>query len=306
MSMISQKSDPTSARRLNILITGSKGQLGAEIRELAPVFSGYNFFFTDIDELDITQPLSIHNFLEQNHIDCIINAAGFTAVDQAESESEKAFLVNSTAVGYLAQAARKYQSLLIHLSTDYIFKGNTCRPLDENDSADPISVYGKSKLSGEQMAIQFNPRTVIVRTSWLYSTFGKNFVKTILIKARENKTIRVVYDQIGSPTYAADLAKMILELLPEWNKLHKPEIFHYSNEGVASWYDLAVETIRIAGLDCIVLPIRTSDYPLPAPRPPFSLLSKEKIRFRYGIQIPYWRDSLRICLEKMKSSKALN
>jgi len=284
---------------VNILVTGSNGQLGNEIRVLEDQFPGYRFFSTDIEELDITDIKAIDRFVNVNQIACIINAAAYTAVDRAETEPGLANLINGHAVKNLAQIARKYDGLLVHISTDYVFNGKHSSPIKEDDTPSPISAYAHSKLLGEQSVLQEKGKSVIVRTSWLYSEFGNNFVKSMMKYGRERDLLNVVFDQVGTPTYAFDLAKMILGLIPEWLKLEEPEILHYSNEGVASWFDFTKAVLEFAGISCIVCAIETKDYPLPAPRPYYSLMSKEKIRKKYGVEIPYWRDSVKICVDKL-------
>ncbi len=283
----------------NILITGSNGQLGNELRLLSSDYPGYNFHFTDVAELDITNHSAVEAFVTGSRISCIINAAGYTAVDKAETDSDKAFLINGTAVGFLSAAARKNGALLVQISTDYVFGENHSRPISEVEKPDPQSVYAASKLKGEEEAMHHNPKTVVIRTSWLYSEFGHNFVKTMMKLGRERDRLNVVFDQVGTPTYAADLAKTILDLLPAWSGLSQPELLHYSNEGVASWYDFATAVHRIANINCAVYPIETKDYPLPAKRPFYSLMNKEKIKKRYEITIPHWQDSLNVCLSKL-------
>ena len=279
---------------INILVTGHKGQLGNEIRSIAGNYPDYDFLFTDLEELDITNSEAVEFLIKQNSISCIINVAGYTAVDKAESEPEFADLVNGTAVGILAEAAAKYNALFIHISTDYVFDGKGYRPLVETDKPAPISAYAKSKYLGEKLILQNANKAVILRTSWLYSSFGHNFVKSMLKYGKEKDVLNVVFDQIGTPTYAADLAKVILDLIPTGLNLKKIEIYHFSNEGACSWYDFTKTILEIAGIDCKVNPIETKDYPLPAERPFYSILSKEKIKKEFDIEIPYWKDSLKI------------
>lgn len=280
-----------------ILITGANGQLGQSIKKIARNYPDYKFFFTDVDELDITDKEAIKTFVHNNRITCIVNTAGYTAVDKAETDADRANLINGTAVAYLAIAAKNNDALLVHISTDYVFDGEHFRPISEEVIPKPLSVYATSKVKGEQAAMNNGARSVVVRTSWLYSEFGHNFVKTMLKYGRERESLKVVYDQVGTPTYAGDLAKTILDLIPKWQQLAKPEIFHYSNEGVASWYDFAVSIHRLAGIQCRIYPVETKDYPLPAKRPFFSVMSKDKIKTLYGISIPHWFESLRKCME---------
>jgi len=288
---------------INILITGCNGQLGNEIRLLQPDFPNYNFFFTDVAELDITNKQAIFNFVSGKKISCIINAAAYTAVDKAETEPEKANLINGLAAGNLAEVAKNINALFVHISTDYIFDGKNHRPIIEDEPPGPSSAYAKSKWLGEQKINEVAGKAVILRTSWLYSEFGGNFVKSMIKYGRERESLNVVFDQIGSPTYAADLAGIILQLIPEWMSLKAPEVFHYSDEGIASWYDFTMAIHKIAGIKCKVNPIETKDYPLPASRPFYSVMNKEKIKKKYGVQIPYWRDSLEICIRKIEKSR---
>lgn len=282
----------------NILVTGSNGQLGNSLREIAGSFPQYHFHFTDIDELDITDAQAVKKMVKEHDIRCIINAAAYNAVDRAESEPQVANLLNAEAVGNLALAAAQADALFIHVSTDYVFDGTSHQPISEDQVPKPISAYARSKYAGEQQALSLNKKTVVVRTSWLYSEYGSNFMKSMIRLGKEREALGVVYDQIGTPTYAGDLADALLLLLPEFDKLSKPEIFHYSNEGVAGWYDFAVAIHKLAGITCNVKPIRTSEYPLPAPRPMYSVMAKEKIKNSFGITIPHWRESLERCMTK--------
>lgn len=285
---------------LNILVTGSNGQLGNEIRQLSADFVDYHFIFTDVAELDITKKTTVNNFVSLHAIDVIINAAAYTAVDKAETETDIADLINGTAVGILAAAALKYNALLVHVSTDYVYSGKAHQPINEDDPTAPDGAYARSKLLGEQLILQENGKAVILRTSWLYSEFGGNFVKSMLKYGREREQLKVVFDQIGSPTYARDLAKTILRLIPKWQEYTNPEVFHYSNEGVTSWYDFTKAIHEIAGISCKVLPIETKDYPLPAKRPFYSVMNKDKIKKEFNLEIPYWRDSLKECIARIE------
>jgi len=282
----------------NILVTGSKGQLGSEIEALSSNYD-YNFFFTDRDELDITNQQAIEDFIEKNKIDTIINCAAYTAVDKAEDDKINADKINHLAVKYLAQISKEKDIKLIHISTDYVFDGKNYKPFIETDSTNPQGVYGKSKLDGEEALKDVNPKnSIIIRTSWVYSSFGVNFVKTMLRLGKERESLGVIYDQVGTPTYARDLARAILDILPKiQNK--STQIYHYSNEGVLSWYDFAREIMRMAKIDCVVNPIETKDYPTPASRPHYSLLNKSKIKEEFNITIPFWKDSLDECLKIM-------
>ena len=287
---------------LNILITGSNGQLGSEIKELSSNYE-YNFFFTDRTNIDITSKDSIKTFCQTNNINTIINCAAYTAVDKAESDEINADLVNRKAVKKLALVSQELNIKLIHVSTDYVFDGKNFKPYKEEYQTNPNGVYGKTKLDGENEMIKINPKnSIIIRTSWVYSSFGNNFVKTMLRLGREKEELGVIFDQIGTPTYAKDLAKVILDIIPQINNT-KVEIYNYSNEGVLSWYDFAKEIMKMAKLDCKINPIETFQYPTPAIRPHFSLLNKSKIKSAFNIEIPYWKDGLDECLRKMGERK---
>ena len=287
---------------LNILVTGSKGQLGSELQALSSEYD-YNFYFTDRNSLDITDKESIAVFVKNNAIDVIINAAAYTAVDKAEDDVVNADKVNHIATQYLAEIANEHNIKLIHISTDYVFDGKNYKPYSEEDITNPNGVYGATKLAGEKAMIGINPKnSIIIRTSWVYSSFGANFVKTMLRLAKERDSLGVIFDQVGTPTYARDLAKASLEILPQVNS-ETVEIYHYSNEGVLSWYDFAKEILRMTKLDCQINPIETKEYPTPATRPHYSLLNKAKIKKEFSIKIPYWKDSLDECLRKLGEKK---
>ncbi len=297
---------------MNILVTGVNGQLGSEIRYLVMSekniiqhsklnIQNYNFYFTDRNKLDITNKNKIEEFVNKNNIKIIINCAAYTAVDKAESEKELADLINHKAVEYLANISKQKEILLIHISTDYVFDGKNYKPYTEEDKTNPQGVYGLTKLKGEEAFKNSNAKGIIIRTSWVYSSFGNNFVKTML-RLKDRGELGVVFDQVGTPTYARDLARVILEIINKhFNKLNsfKAEIFHFSNEGVCSWYDFAKEIMKIAKIDCTINPIETKDYPTPAKRPFYSVLNKSKIKKEFDINIPYWKDSLNKCLEKL-------
>ena len=285
---------------MKILVTGSKGQLGNELRELAGQYPDYRFLFTDVEELDITDGNTVNAFIAADRPEVIINCAAYTAVDKAETDEECVFRVNATAPANLAKAAKKNNILLVHISTDYVFDGKTYFPLKEASPTNPVSVYARSKFAGEQEIAKVAGKALIIRTSWLYSAFGNNFVKTILKYGVERGKLNVVYDQTGTPTYAYDLAKMILDILPTAVQTSAVEIFNYSNEGVASWYDFAKAIVEMTGIECILNPIETKDYPLPAIRPFYSVLDKQKIKEKFNIRIPYWRDSLKDCLARLE------
>ncbi|MDD2888658.1 MAG: dTDP-4-dehydrorhamnose reductase [Aliarcobacter sp.] len=289
-------------KNYNILVTGSNGQLGSEIKELFANYS-YSFFFTNKDNIDITSKDNIKSFCQENNINVIINCAAYTAVDKAESDTENADLINRKAVKKLALVSEELNIKLIHISTDYVFDGRNFKPYCEEFQTNPQGIYGKTKLDGENEMRDINPKnSIIIRTSWLYSSFGNNFVKTMLRLGKEKESLGVIFDQVGTPTYARDLAKIILDIIPQINS-DKVEIYNYSNEGVLSWYDFAKEIMRMAKLDCKINPIQTFEYPTPAVRPHFSLLNKLKIKKMFNIEIPYWKDSLDECLKIMGERK---
>ena len=280
---------------MNILVTGSNGQVGSELQALSKNYE-YNFFFTDRDTLDIRDKEAIKNFTQENSINVIINTAAYTAVDRAEENKESADSVNHLATKYLAEIAKEQKSKLIHISTDYVFNGENFQPYTEDDTTNPSGVYGATKLEGEKAMQEINPKdSIIIRTSWVYSSFGANFVKTMLRLGKERDSLGVIYDQVGSPTYARDLAKAILDIIPNI-KNEKVAIYNYSNEGVLSWYDFSKEIMKMAKIECEINPIETKEYPTPAKRPHYSLLNKSKIKEEFGITIPYWKDSLDECL----------
>jgi len=287
---------------LNILITGANGQLGSELEELSSNYQ-YQFYFTNRNKLDITIEEDIRKFIEKKSIDIIINCAAYTAVDKAENNFESSNKVNHLAVKYFAKISKEENIKLIHISTDYVFNGQNFKPYVEDDRTNPISIYGKTKLDGENVLISINPlNSIIIRTSWLYSAYGINFVKTMIKLGKEKDKLGVVCDQIGTPTYAKDLAKTILEILPQI-KSEKVEIYNYSNEGVLSWYDFAKEIIKMCKLNCKINPIETYQYPTLAKRPHFSLLNKSKIKNSFNIEVPYWKDGLDDCLRRLKERK---
>ncbi|MCT7406440.1 dTDP-4-dehydrorhamnose reductase [Aliarcobacter cryaerophilus] len=286
----------------NILVTGSNGQLGSEIRELASKYS-YNFFFTDRNNIDITSKNSIRNFCQINSINVIINCAAYTAVDKAESDMENADLVNRKAVKKLSIVAKELNIKLIHISTDYVFDGKNFKPYVEEFQTNPQSIYGKTKLDGENEIRDINPlNSIIIRTSWVYSYYGNNFVKTMLHLGKEKEKLGVIFDQVGTPTYARDLAKIILDIIPQIQN-EKVEIYNYSNEGVLSWYDFAKEIMKMAKIDCKINPIESFQYPTPAVRPHFSVLNKAKIKAMFNLEIPYWKDGLDDCLKRLGERK---
>ena len=287
---------------MKVLITGSYGQLGSEIKELASGYENLECVFKDLPELDICDAETLTTFISDQHINAVINCAGYTAVDKAEVEALIAQKVNSEGVLNLVNALKKVDGKLIHISTDYVFDGNHSQPYKESDPVSPVGVYGQTKRAGELAVLNGSIDAIVIRTSWLYSVYGNNFVKTMLSLGNEKKSIQVVSDQRGTPTFAKDLAKTCLDILSNagsTNISKKGSLYHYSNEGVASWYDFAKAIMELGSLDCKVRPIETKDYPTPAKRPHYSVLNKSKIKIDFNIQIPYWRDSLANCINKI-------
>lgn len=279
---------------MNILITGCNGQLGNELQLLEKNYSEHTFFNTDVHELDITNAEAIDKFVSSNNIDIIINCAAYTAVDKAESNKELCQVLNAEAPAYLAKAVSKRNGWMIQVSTDYVFDGTKNTPYVETDSPCPNSVYGSTKLDGEKAVEQACKKIMIIRTAWLYSSFGNNFVKTMMRLGKEKEELNVIFDQIGTPTYARDLAIAIMTAV---EKGIVPGIYHFSNEGVISWYDFTKAIHRLSGItSCHVRPIHTEEYPTAATRPHYSVLDKTKIKKTYGIEIPYWEDSLAECI----------
>lgn len=286
---------------MNILITGCNGQLGNEMQMLEKENLQHNYFNTDVKELDITDQKAIDAYVEEHQIDCIVNCAAYTAVDKAESNKELCTALNTVAPAYLAAAVEKRGGAIIQVSTDYVFNGTHHTPYVETDTPAPDSVYGSTKLAGELGVEKFCKRAMIVRTAWLYSTFGNNFVKTMIRLGREKEQLGVIFDQIGTPTYAHDLAVAIMTAI---NKGIVPGVYHFSNEGVISWYDFTKAIHRIAGIkNCHVMPLHTAEYPTPANRPAYSVLDKTKIKQTYGIEIPYWEDSLEKCVAQLLANE---
>ena len=284
---------------MKILVTGSNGQLGSEIKELAQDFPLYEFLYTDVNELDISDQEKVNSFFGIHKPDVVLNCAAYTAVDKAEKDEETAYLVNAVAPGNLARAAAGYGAFLVNVSTDYVYDGENFRPYLETDPINPVSAYGRSKAAGEEAVLETAGRAIIIRTSWLYSAFGNNFIKTILKYGLERGALNVVFDQVGTPTYARDLAKAILDTLPLAMQAANIEVYHYSNEGAASWYDFAKTIVEISGINCSINAIGTIDYPLPASRPFYSVLDKTKIKKKMAIEIPYWKDSVKHCLKRI-------
>lgn len=283
----------------NILVTGGKGQLASCIKDLEHKLDDFNFIYVDYEELDITDKEQVTSFFEQQKIDYCINCAAYTAVDKAESEADLAQHVNALGAQYLAESCSQHDAVLVQISTDFVFDGKQSTCYKENDKATPLGVYGATKLKGEIQTVKSLRKHFIIRTSWLYSEQGNNFLKTMLRLGRERAQLSVVGDQIGTPTYAGDLAALVLRIIKEENSSYG--LYHYSNEGVASWYDFAKAIFEESALGVHVLPIKTEEYPTPAKRPRFSVMDKSKIKTSLGIEIPYWRDSLRKCLTKLEN-----
>lgn len=288
---------------MRVLITGSNGQLGSEIRELAVNYKKLDFIFKDLPELNICNFNLLQSFIIDNNINAVINCAAYTAVDKAEQNTEIAEDVNSNGVLNLINALKSVNGKLIHISTDYVFNGDHFMPYNESDSVSPIGVYGETKRKGELAVINSTLDAIVIRTSWLYSSYGNNFVKTMLRLAKQKDELGVIFDQVGTPTYARDLAKICLKILccgRSVNISKNGNLYHYSNEGVTSWYDFAISIIKIGAQNCKVNPIQTKDYGTLAKRPQYSVLNKSKIKTDFKIEIPYWRDSLKDCIEKIK------
>lgn len=283
-----------------ILVTGANGQLGRSLQAIAPQYSNYNFLFAGRDTLDITDQEAINRYFEEHRPDACINCAAYTAVDKAESDEDAAFAQNFIAVLHLSEACNQYNTQLVQISTDYVFDGRKNRPYREDDDTSPQSIYGSSKLKGEAAAIDLNPDTIVVRTSWVYAKEGVNFANKIKQLMQEKPSLNVVFDQVGTPTYAPDLAQAILIMLN--HRFGTPDakvggIYNYSNEGVISWFDFAVAIRDITGAACDIKPVTSEQYPSPAPRPAYSVLNKQKIKDTFGLDIPYWKKSLEACLK---------
>ena len=282
---------------MNILITGCNGQLGNEIQLLQAQYAQHTWLNTDVNELDITDKAAIERFVEANEIDGIVNCAAYTAVDKAESDPQLARKLNADAPAFLAEAVAKRGGWMVQVSTDYVFNGTKHTPYVETDEPCPNSVYGQTKLEGEQAVSELCPNAMIIRTAWLYSEFGNNFVKTMIRLGREREQLGVIFDQVGTPTYAHDLATAIMTAI---DKGIKPGVYHFSNEGVTSWYDFTKSIHRLAGINtCQVSPLHTAEYTTPACRPAYSVLDKTKIKAAYGIEIPHWEESLAKCIAKL-------
>ena len=287
---------------MKVLITGSNGQLGSEIKDLASGYENLECVFKDLPELDICDTETLTTIISDQHINAVINCAAYTAVDKAEEDLETASKVNAKGVLNLVNALKKVDGKLIHISTDYVFDGNYSQPYKESDPVSPIGVYGETKRAGELAVLNSSIDSIVIRTSWLYSVYGNNFVKTMLCLGNVKESIQVVFDQIGTPTYAKDLAKTCLDILSNagsTNISKKGSLYHYSNEGVTSWYDFARAIMKISNIDCNIIPIETKDYPTQAIRPLYSVLDKSKITSDFKVTIPHWRDSLANCLKKI-------
>ena len=284
---------------MNILITGANGQLGNALRE-ASNGSQHRYIFTDVAELDITSDAAVDEIFRQEKIDVVVNCAAYTAVDKAEEEADVADMINHRAVANLAESCAKYNATLIHISTDYIFDGKATSPYTEDSAPAPLNIYGATKLAGERTIIEAGCSHIIIRTSWLYSQFGHNFCKTMRRLSATESSLRVVCDQVGTPTYAGDLAEVIVHII-ESNQLSKCGTYNFSNEGVCSWYDFAFEIARLSGnTNCVITPCRSEEYPTKALRPRYSVLSKEKIAQTFSIEIAEWQESLKKCIERLK------
>lgn len=282
-----------------ILVTGSNGQLGRELQRLGAV-SPHTYLFTDLAELDITDRRAVFDYVEREQVDLVVNCAAYTQVERAEEEEARAEAVNAVAVRNLAEAVRAVNGTLFHVSTDYVFSGDGNIPLTEEMPVHPQSAYGRTKLHGEEAIAASGCRAIVLRTAWLYSEWGSNFLKTMLRLTAERETVSVVFDQVGSPTYAGDLALAIFSIIENGSYEGNEGIYHFSNEGVCSWYDFAVEIAEAAGHDrCRIIPCHSSEFPSKVCRPAYSVLDKSKIKRTFGVEIPHWRDSMRYCIERI-------
>ena len=283
---------------MNILVTGANGQLGNEMQVLARENLQHTYFFTDVQELDICDEQAVYAYVSEHKIDIIVNCAAYTAVDKAEDNVELCDKLNNIAPGYLARAAQANGAAMIQVSTDYVFDGTAHIPYTEEEPTCPASVYGSTKLAGEQNVMDHCEKAMVIRTAWLYSIYGNNFVKTMIRLGQERDSLGVIFDQIGTPTYANDLAQAIFAAI---NKGVVRGIYHYSDEGVCSWYDFTIAIHRLAGIaSCKVKPLHTADYPAKAPRPHYSVLDKTKIKDTFGIEIPHWEESLKRCINQLR------
>lgn len=296
---------------MNILVTGANGQLGHEMQRTAKTLGalGHQFVFTDVAEgyekLDITNVDAIRTCVNEHNIDLIVNCAAYTNVDKAESDYPTADLLNHTAAGNLAQVMKETDGTLIHISTDYVFQGDRNIPCKEDWETQPLGVYGKTKLAGEQSIEASGCRHIIIRTAWLYSQWGKNFVKTMRSLTASHDTLKVVFDQVGTPTFAGDLADVIAHIIAT-DQLGKTGIYHFSNEGVCSWFDFAKTICQMSGNTCDILPCYSEEFPSPVSRPHFSVLDKTKIKTTFGLKVPYWTDSLRVCIDQLDQQERIN
>ena len=288
---------------MTILVTGSNGQLGSHIRQKS-VWSHHHYLFTDVAELDITNEQAINEFVASHKVDTIINCAAYTDVNRAESDEPNAELVNHTAVSYLAKSMAAVGGLMVHISTDYVFGGNhNNTPCREDEKVNPTGAYGRTKLHGEEAVVASGCRYLMFRTAWLYSEYGKNFCKTMLDLTASKPTLKVVFDQVGTPTYAGDLANAIVSILENHLEVGKEGLYHYSNEGVCSWYDFAVAIGRMAGnLNCDIQPCHSDEFPSPVVRPSYSVLDKTKFKQAFGLKVPYWTDSLELCIQNINNN----
>lgn len=286
---------------MNILVTGANGQLGHEMQRVAKS-SNHNYIFTDVadgyEKLDITNIEDIRNMVKNNNVDIIVNCAAYTNVDKAESDYDTADLINNTAAGNLATAMKEAGGTLIHISTDYVFQGDRNTPCQEDWTTNPLGVYGRTKLAGEAAIAITGCNSIIIRTAWLYSQWGKNFVKTMQSLTATHDTLKVVFDQVGTPTFAGDLADTIAHII-NTGQTNKTGIYHFSNEGVCSWYDFAKMICKLSGNTCDISPCYSEEFPSPVKRPHFSVLDKRKIKETFGIKVPYWTDSLEVCIKQL-------
>lgn len=286
------------------MVTGAGGQLALEFEVLAPAYPQYRFLFASKEQLPIEDTAAVRAYFETQQIDCCINCAAYTAVDKAETEKDTAFLINATAAGNLAAVCKLKGAAFIHISTDYVFNGNGTQPYRESDATDPVNVYGASKLKGEELVLAGNDHAIIIRTSWVYSKFGNNFVKTMLRLMKERESINVVNDQLGCPTYAAGLAATIMQVIEKLPGFDfKDRIFHYSDEGMISWYDFATAIKEYTGSRCIIHPVPTSQYPTPAKRPHYSVMDKSLLKNTFDITVPGWKEHLVAALDAIKNEK---
>lgn len=290
----------------NILVTGANGQLGSEMRRLGELSSN-NYLFTDIQELDVTDAAAVKSFIEENGVEVVVNCVAYTNVDKAESDEAAAYRVNAEAVENIARAVKAVGGTLFHISTDYVFGTDGNTPRTEEMPLAPLGAYGRTKLAGEEAVARVGCKAIVIRTAWLYSEFGHNFVKTMLRLTAEKESIKVVFDQVGSPTYAGDLALTIFSIIEGDVYEGNEGVYHFSDEGVCSWYDFAVEIARLAGhKNCRIEPCHSSEFPSPVTRPPFSVLDKSKIKSTFGVDIPHWRESLIYCLKRIYASKQMS